>query len=177
MRAYDASMTREPEGTIYSTTGHLARELGVSVGMAARYGRVLERVRGEPLQQAPGRGRKYSAEDVAVLRSAREQLRQHPQRTIDEAIRRELGLPLDAGQLSLRPARATVDAMMIAELAAAVRDLQEQMRTAALPAPADPRFPDGGERLLDLYRERCGELEREVERLRARRPWAFWRRD
>ena len=184
------------------TTSQLSDRLGLGTSMARRYGLAYEEVTGQPIPQAPGRGRLYSEDAVSTLEKARDYLLTHPGETVEGALRAVLGLEVEPQEVESEPTeqaapRLTVEAFrreleqalkpVLAELQT-LREENEELREAvqglrALPGPSEASegAVSDPETLAELEEQRRlnaylkGEIvRRDLEAERVNKPWWKW---
>ena len=173
------------------TTTDLAARLGVSANMARRYGITWEKVTGETLPQMPGRGRMYSQDCMSAMEAARSWLLEHPNRSVEDALRTTLSIeeveasPATAEAMEVSGALREALAQVLREsLAPVLRDLEAvRSENAELKRGlAALQAPNGGEAEVSDLRRRIRYLQMELERRDRREEvqqahpwWRFWR--
>jgi small-conductance mechanosensitive channel len=180
------------------TTSQLAQKLGIGPSMARRYGLAFEAVSGQPLPQAPGKGRMYPDHVASVLEEARERLLSHPEETVESALRVVLNLEEPEPQkepqtnqsieirLTTQQLRQELEQALkpvLAEIQALKEENYETRREIqalrALPAPQElselQREHENLFKRHQLLQQALEKKEQELKSLKARAWWQFWR--
>lgn len=113
---------------IYSSA-QVAKLLDLSGGMVRRYSLALERLTGEAIPQDPRDGRQFSERHLQTLQAARRFVLGHRGLSVEEGIRRALGLAEEPTELPLNPSVMTGGAEVARVFAEALQRYGEPLLT------------------------------------------------
>lgn len=113
---------------VYSSA-QVAKLLDLSGGMVRRYSLALERLTGEAIPQDPRDGRQFSERHLQTLQAARRFVLGHRGLSVEEGIRKALGLAEEPVELPLNPSVMTGGAEVAQMFSEALRRYGEPLLT------------------------------------------------